>query len=1047
VCLPDTVGGRRHKTATSGGVRGHDVPAGRYTPRIPVPEEARVTQLKLMGGLTLDPAVFTQPKPLLLLAYLALEGAQQRRRLAELFWPDGNRMKSLSMTLTRLRQGAGDVVDADDRRAWSTSASDAGELLTALGSGAWERAAHLYRGAFLDGVTLVDWGSELEEWVHATREYLAERVQHGLLELAEAAAGRQDFDAAAELAARAWRLPGAGAAEPSSLRRIYALLAAGRNLHAPEVRRELLEYGVEIGLSTEEARARWRTARSHSASTGGATGSDALAPAVAATRATAASNLRTARTSFVDRHEELRRIESALANRDVRLLTLVGPGGIGKSRLALEAAWRLLHAGRYPDGVFSFGLDTPADAASLPWRVLDTIGAAADPRAEPWSQVAVALASSRMLLVLDDADGAGEFAHHLAGLLDAAPHLALLLTARERLGLAEEQTVALSGLEVASTGAPWTVASAGGAVRLVVERARQLQADLDLEPQLPGLVDLCRVLDGSPLALELVAPWTRLMPCAEIVAQVTSDPGWVASTSTEVPDRQRSLRAVFETSWSFLGAKERSVARRLAAFAGGFRRDAAAAVAGTSLTTMARLVDAALLRGTSDGRYTLHPLVVTFLREKIVEAPRERALAEARHRSFYLDWLSDQRDLLERGQQQRVFTGLHDERSNVEAILQRAIAVRDLDALESILAFVDVTYEARGALAEGRRLLEDVEALLRDDATAAPLRARTLIDLGWFHHRLGAIEAGRARTREGLELLGPDASLALSARGTMNLALAEGALGRRDRAEPLLRRALELARASGDEGLTASVLGSLGIHESESGRHGRAAAHFEEAVSLHERGGRILSAIRETGNLAIAYGILGDLPHSGALMERSLALAREIGFSQSLPFTLSNLGVHHARLGDHVRARDLNLEARSVAEATGQLPILVGILANLTEAHAALGDLAAAVAASDDALDLARDLGLVPLQLQALEARAELEAHRGRPAVAAALVQVVLADPAVRSYTSGVAASLRERLTSTLTPAEVDAAAAFGRDVTVTEALGWARDGGWPAGG
>jgi hypothetical protein len=158
---------------------------GRYTPRIPVPEEARVTQLKLMGGLTLDPAVFTQPKPLLLLAYLALEGAQQRRRLAELFWRDGNRMKSLSMTLTRLRQGAGDVVDADERRAWSTSSSDAGELLTALGSGAWERAADLYRGAFLDGVTLVDWGSELEEWVHATREYLAERVQHGLLELAE----------------------------------------------------------------------------------------------------------------------------------------------------------------------------------------------------------------------------------------------------------------------------------------------------------------------------------------------------------------------------------------------------------------------------------------------------------------------------------------------------------------------------------------------------------------------------------------------------------------------------------------------------------------------------------------------------------------------------------------------------------------------------------------------------------------------------------------------------------------------------------------------
>ncbi len=216
-----------------------------------------MTQLKLMGGLTLDPAVFTQPKPLLLLAYLALEGAQQRRHLAELFWPDGNRMKSLSMTLTRLRKGAGDVVEADEHRAWSTSASDAGELLTALSLGAWERAAELYRGAFLDGVSLGDWGFELEEWVHATREHLAERVQHGLLELGEDAAGRRDFAAAAACAERAWRLPGAGAAEPSSLLRVYALLAAGRNVHAPEVRHELLEYGIETHLSTETARARW----------------------------------------------------------------------------------------------------------------------------------------------------------------------------------------------------------------------------------------------------------------------------------------------------------------------------------------------------------------------------------------------------------------------------------------------------------------------------------------------------------------------------------------------------------------------------------------------------------------------------------------------------------------------------------------------------------------------------------------------------------------------------------------------------------------------
>jgi len=149
-------------------------------------------RLTTLGGLELPGTRFTQPKPLLLLAYLALEGPQQRRHLAELFW-SGNRMKSLSMTLTRLRQGAGVVVGGDDKRVWTTLESDAKALLGALDQSDWRGVNDLYAGAFLEGVVLPDWSSELEEWVYTTREYLAERVQHALLNLAEEAAGKQDF--------------------------------------------------------------------------------------------------------------------------------------------------------------------------------------------------------------------------------------------------------------------------------------------------------------------------------------------------------------------------------------------------------------------------------------------------------------------------------------------------------------------------------------------------------------------------------------------------------------------------------------------------------------------------------------------------------------------------------------------------------------------------------------------------------------------------------------------------------------------------------------
>ena len=199
-----------------------------------------MAHLKLMGGLSLDSRDFTQPKPLLLLAYLALEGAQQRRHLAELFWRDGHRMKSLSMTLTRLRQGAGAVIASDDHRAWSTSSSDAADLIAALNQGDWRRAVDLYDGAFLDGVELPHWQPELEDWVLETREYLAARVQHALMKLGEESARRGDHAAGAALAHRALRLAGAGATELALLERGYRLLVTAGHGRASHVRRELL---------------------------------------------------------------------------------------------------------------------------------------------------------------------------------------------------------------------------------------------------------------------------------------------------------------------------------------------------------------------------------------------------------------------------------------------------------------------------------------------------------------------------------------------------------------------------------------------------------------------------------------------------------------------------------------------------------------------------------------------------------------------------------------------------------------------------------------
>ena len=217
--------------------------------------------LRTLGGLELEQSGFTRVKPLLLLAFLCLEGPQERRHVAELFWPtaaDG--LNSLSRALSQLRQGAPEAVGADETRVWSTARSDAQALLGALERKAHAEVAELYRGAFLEGIFLNDWGAELEEWVYEQRERLASRSQGALLELAEAEASRGRFEAAGSRAAAAYRLKGAPSPEPESLLRYHTLLVAAEHHLASEVEREAESYGVALELRKEEARNRLQTA-------------------------------------------------------------------------------------------------------------------------------------------------------------------------------------------------------------------------------------------------------------------------------------------------------------------------------------------------------------------------------------------------------------------------------------------------------------------------------------------------------------------------------------------------------------------------------------------------------------------------------------------------------------------------------------------------------------------------------------------------------------------------------------------------------------------
>lgn len=210
-------------------------------------------RLTTLGRLELEGSDLKRPKPLLLLAYLSLEGPQERRHLAELFWPQStNGLASLSTALYRISKDAKDSVDTDELRVWSRVETDAQVLLSQLGTPSWNRS--LYRGAFLQGLSLPDWSSEIEEWVYETRERIAKRVQKASLELAEKTASLGQFKEAAAQAEEACKLPGATELEPEDLSRYYSLLIAGENPYAHIVKQLAQQYEIEVNQTVQIAR-------------------------------------------------------------------------------------------------------------------------------------------------------------------------------------------------------------------------------------------------------------------------------------------------------------------------------------------------------------------------------------------------------------------------------------------------------------------------------------------------------------------------------------------------------------------------------------------------------------------------------------------------------------------------------------------------------------------------------------------------------------------------------------------------------------------------
>jgi predicted ATPase len=495
--------------------------------------------------------------------------------------------------------------------------------------------------------------------------------------------------------------------------------------------------------------------------------------------------------------------------------------------------------------------------------------------------------------VLDNFEHLMDGALLVSELLEACPNVSIVVTSRERLQLEEEHALPVQGLPVPKE-ARFAEAEYLDAIKLFVQRAKRARLDFELTPEnLPFVLEICNLVEGSPLGIELAAVWLRSLPIAEIAREIGQNLGMLETSSRNIAQRHQSLRAVFEHSWKLLKPKEQQTLARLTVFADGFRREAAGQVGDATIPLLTSLVDKSLLRLSLEGRYDFHPLLYQYAAEKLAGTPEEKEQTRARHNHYVLT-------LIEASQKAEAQTHIrccNDEHQNVLAALawSRDQATLGLRLANAFAPF----WETQGYVSEGRQW---IATLLSHPGAAAPTeeRARALLCAG----RMASRQSDRVlAVRYGNEAMALCQALGLDAvsiRVFVLLANEASLQGDVEGGKKHAEAGLALARKLGDDELVAATLVKLGSLAEWLGRLDEAWALFEESLSLLRKLGRQKSPEYplNLSNLGYIAWLRGDLKTAKTLLEEAIVVARTLDHLFLTCIAQDNLGVVMLDLGD-----------------------------------------------------------------------------------------------------------------------------------------------------
>jgi predicted ATPase len=735
-------------------------------------------------------------------------------------------------------------------------------------------------------------------------------------------------------------------------------------------------------------------------------------------------NLPAPRTSFVGRSDELASIDRMLDEPDCRLLTLVGPGGAGKTRLALEAAARRID--RYQHGVHFVPLVgvpapdllAPAVAESLQFQV-DNAHSAIPAR----DQLVDYLRERTTLLVLDNFEHLLDARDLLTQVVEQAPQVELLTTSRERLQLQSEWVLDVDGL---ANGSGNGHAGDSAAVRLFVDRARQVDAGYALtDDERPHVERVCRLVNGMPLGIELAAAWASTLPCREIADEIERNLGFLETSMQDVPERHRSLRAAFDQSWRLLSDDERRVFSRLAVFRGTFARDAAATVSGAGLAELHGLVSKSLVRRVGLGRFELHELLRQYAAERLAAEQGELADVRESHARFYVGLITERSDALLGENMMEARDELRVEIDNLRAAVEWAAAEWSEDdargALSSLEAFFWAHDWHEGAQTFAQ-LVELLEPLPPDARDASNVLLCALAYQAYLGSALGYDETLDALARACLPVL-------RERRLTRELGVCLLALGTNDCYRDLyaesavsLEEAVDVARTAGDHRVVAASLSWLGFVRLLVDDLNGAREAFEECREVSaELGGPLMLgfALSKLGLLADAEG---DYAAAIRLHLEARELFAKAGDDAGAGYTQSRASMSAYCLGDYEQAMEHALAGYEGFEHANHRWGMTAALCRLGFAAAALNRFDEARGHLRRALELARAMQATSLLLHAVSGVGVVLAREGEGRAAAEILLFSLGHEAMPATYREVAEPTFVELQATLDPEELAAA-------------------------